>query len=107
MSAAATRCPTPVDFQAAARRAGISAGSTVVAYDEAGEGGAARLWWLLRHHGHDARGGARRRPGGLARGRRPARAGPRDPAEGDPRARATRRADDTVDASATADGRSC
>jgi thiosulfate/3-mercaptopyruvate sulfurtransferase len=26
----------------------------VVAYDEAGEGGAARLWWLLRHFGHDA-----------------------------------------------------
>ncbi len=44
--------PEPEAFQAAARRAGISAGSTVVAYDEAGEGGAARLWWLLRHHGH-------------------------------------------------------
>ena len=26
----------------------------MVAYDEAGEGGAARLWWLLRHFGHDA-----------------------------------------------------
>jgi thiosulfate/3-mercaptopyruvate sulfurtransferase len=26
----------------------------VVAYDEAGEGGAARLWWLLRHFGHGA-----------------------------------------------------
>jgi thiosulfate/3-mercaptopyruvate sulfurtransferase len=26
----------------------------VVTYDEAGEGGAARLWWLLRHHGHEA-----------------------------------------------------
>jgi 3-mercaptopyruvate sulfurtransferase SseA len=25
----------------------------VVAYDEAAEGGAARLWWLLRAHGHD------------------------------------------------------
>jgi thiosulfate/3-mercaptopyruvate sulfurtransferase len=25
----------------------------VVAYDESGEGGAARLWWLLRHFGHD------------------------------------------------------
>jgi thiosulfate/3-mercaptopyruvate sulfurtransferase len=24
-----------------------------VAYDEAGEGGAARLWWLLRHFGHE------------------------------------------------------
>jgi thiosulfate/3-mercaptopyruvate sulfurtransferase len=26
----------------------------VVAYDEAGEGGATRLWWLLRHFGHDS-----------------------------------------------------
>jgi thiosulfate/3-mercaptopyruvate sulfurtransferase len=40
-------------FEAAARRAGIGAASRVVAYDEAGEGGAARLWWLLRHFGHD------------------------------------------------------
>ena len=44
--------PDPARFQAAARRAGISRDSTVVAYDAAGEGGAARLWWLLRHHGH-------------------------------------------------------
>ncbi len=40
-------------FEAAARRAGIGARSRVVAYDEAGEGGAARLWWLLRHLGHE------------------------------------------------------
>jgi thiosulfate/3-mercaptopyruvate sulfurtransferase len=40
-------------FAAAARRAGISDGTLVVAYDEAAEGGAARLWWLLRHFGHD------------------------------------------------------
>ena len=40
-------------FQAAARRAGIGSRSLVVAYDEAGEGGAARLWWLLRHFGHE------------------------------------------------------
>lgn len=44
--------PAAADFQAAARRAGISNDSRVVAYDEAGEGGAARLWWLLRHFGH-------------------------------------------------------
>jgi 3-mercaptopyruvate sulfurtransferase SseA len=25
----------------------------VVAYDHGGAGGAARLWWLLRHFGHD------------------------------------------------------
>jgi thiosulfate/3-mercaptopyruvate sulfurtransferase len=45
--------PAARDFEHAARRAGIAGGTTVVAYDEAGEGGAARLWWLLRHFGHD------------------------------------------------------
>src|SRR3954470_5037511 len=45
--------PEPAHFEAAARAAGIGADSRVVAYDEAGEGGAARLWWLLRHFGHD------------------------------------------------------
>jgi thiosulfate/3-mercaptopyruvate sulfurtransferase len=45
--------PAAAGFEAAARRAGIAAASTVIAYDEAGEGGAARLWWLLRHFGHD------------------------------------------------------
>jgi len=45
--------PDPGDFQAAARRAGIGQDSLVVAYDEAGESGAARLWWLLRHFGHE------------------------------------------------------
>jgi thiosulfate/3-mercaptopyruvate sulfurtransferase len=40
-------------FQAAARRAGIGPDKLVVAYDEASEGGAARLWWLLRHFGHE------------------------------------------------------
>ena len=43
--------PSAEAFTAAARRAGISADSTVVAYDD-GTGGAARLWWLLRHFGH-------------------------------------------------------
>ncbi|MDO8186894.1 sulfurtransferase [Conexibacter sp. JD483] len=38
-------------FAAAVRRAGIGAGTTVVAYDDAMSGGAARLWWLLRHCG--------------------------------------------------------
>ena len=46
--------PDPSAFEAAASRAGVDADSTVVAYDEAGEGGAARLWWLLRHFGHSA-----------------------------------------------------
>ncbi len=45
--------PEAADFEAAARRAGIGRDTRVVAYDEAGEGGAARLWWLLRHFGHD------------------------------------------------------
>ena len=45
--------PEPARFEAAARAAGIGSGSCVVAYDEAGEGGA-RLWWLLRHFGHEA-----------------------------------------------------
>jgi thiosulfate/3-mercaptopyruvate sulfurtransferase len=45
--------PDAADFEAAARRAGIERMSSVVAYDEAGEGGAVRLWWLLRHFGHD------------------------------------------------------
>ncbi|MEA2467502.1 MAG: thiosulfate/3-mercaptopyruvate sulfurtransferase [Thermoleophilaceae bacterium] len=45
--------PAAEDFAAAAASAGIGADSTVVAYDAAGEGGAARLWWLLRHFGHD------------------------------------------------------
>ena len=44
--------PEAGDFAAAAADAGIGADSIVVAYDEAGEGGAARLWWLLRHFGH-------------------------------------------------------
>jgi thiosulfate/3-mercaptopyruvate sulfurtransferase len=45
--------PDAGDFTAAARRAGIGEQTLVVAYDEAAEGGAARLWWLLRHFRHD------------------------------------------------------
>jgi thiosulfate/3-mercaptopyruvate sulfurtransferase len=45
--------PAADDFAAAAASAGIGMDSAVVAYDEAGEGGAARLWWLLRHFGHE------------------------------------------------------
>jgi thiosulfate/3-mercaptopyruvate sulfurtransferase len=45
--------PEPKRFEAAARAAGIGNDSRVVAYDEDGTGGAARLWWLLRHFGHD------------------------------------------------------
>lgn len=45
--------PTAEAFAAAAARAGIGAGVLVAAYDDAMTGGAARLWWLLRHFGHD------------------------------------------------------
>jgi thiosulfate/3-mercaptopyruvate sulfurtransferase len=43
--------PDAVDFAVAAGRAGIGAGVFVVAYGNMG--GAERLWWLLRHFGHD------------------------------------------------------
>jgi thiosulfate/3-mercaptopyruvate sulfurtransferase len=46
--------PDTARFEAAVRRAGISGATRVVAYDEDGTGGAARLWWLLHHFGHDA-----------------------------------------------------
>ena len=43
--------PTPEAFAATARRAGITRTGIVVAYDQGLSGGAARLWWLLRHIG--------------------------------------------------------
>ena len=43
--------PDPDTFAAAASRAGIGDGVFVVAYGLMG--GAERLWWLLRHFGHD------------------------------------------------------
>lgn len=44
--------PTAEAFAALASDAGIGPGRLVVGYDE-GTGWAARLWWLLRHFGHD------------------------------------------------------
>jgi thiosulfate/3-mercaptopyruvate sulfurtransferase len=44
--------PSADAFTAAAGAAGIGDGTFVVAYGSLG--GAERLWWLLRHHGHDA-----------------------------------------------------
>jgi thiosulfate/3-mercaptopyruvate sulfurtransferase len=44
--------PSEEQFVAAASRAGIGPGAFVVAYGSMG--GAERLWWLLRHFGHDA-----------------------------------------------------
>jgi thiosulfate/3-mercaptopyruvate sulfurtransferase len=43
--------PSAAAFAAAASRSGIGAGVLVVAYGTLG--GAERLWWLLRHFGHD------------------------------------------------------
>ena len=43
--------PEPDAFAAAAGRAGLGPGVFVVAYGSLG--GAERLWWLLRHFGHD------------------------------------------------------
>jgi len=43
--------PSAEKFAAAAGRAGIGTGVFVVAYGSMG--GAERLWWLLRHFGHD------------------------------------------------------
>jgi thiosulfate/3-mercaptopyruvate sulfurtransferase len=45
--------PAADDFARAAGAAGIGPGAFVVAYDQGMNGGAARLWWLLRHFGHD------------------------------------------------------
>ena len=45
--------PDPEVFARAMRDAGVSQGSRVVAYDDYNALPAARLWWLLRHHGHD------------------------------------------------------
>ena len=44
----------PVEaFEATMRRLGVSGGRPVVAYDQRDSTIAARLWWMLRHHGHD------------------------------------------------------
>jgi thiosulfate/3-mercaptopyruvate sulfurtransferase len=88
--------PDPTDFEAAARRAGIGRNTRVVAYDEAGEGGAVRLWWLLRHFGHE---NVAVLDGGLRAWREecgPLRAGAEKPEPGDLRVRP--RSDDTVGA---------
>jgi len=54
----ATRLPhmlaAPADFAVAARRLGVSAASTVVAYDGLGIFSAPRLWWSFRAMGHEA-----------------------------------------------------
>jgi thiosulfate/3-mercaptopyruvate sulfurtransferase len=48
--------PDAETYTRAARSAGISRDSVVVAYDQQMSGGGAHLWWLLRHFGHDEAG---------------------------------------------------
>jgi thiosulfate/3-mercaptopyruvate sulfurtransferase len=83
--------PDAEDFAAAASRAGIGPGRFVIAYGASG--GAERLWWLLRHFGHD---GAAVLEGGLEHWRGPLAAGEEEiaPATFEPRPRG----DDTITA---------
>jgi thiosulfate/3-mercaptopyruvate sulfurtransferase len=84
--------PSAERFAAAASRAGIGRGVLVVAYDD-GTGGAARLWWLLRHMGHDD---VAVLEGGIGVWNGPLRAGPE---RVEPRRfEAQPRKDDTIDA---------
>jgi thiosulfate/3-mercaptopyruvate sulfurtransferase len=45
--------PDPARFAAAMRRAGVTLDRPVVVMDGREGSQAARMWWLLRHHGHD------------------------------------------------------
>ncbi len=49
------RHPLPIAgaFRRFLSQAGVTQESQVVAYDDAGGAWAARLWWLLRHYGHE------------------------------------------------------
>ena len=44
--------PEPADFELAMRAAGVRSGQRVVACDDGDGTIAARMWWLLRFHGH-------------------------------------------------------
>src|SRR5262249_35653635 len=46
--------PTPEAFAAAMSRLGIGDDDLVVAYDDAGDANASRLWWMLEVTGHRA-----------------------------------------------------
>lgn len=69
--------PSADAFAAVAGRAGIGDGVTVVAYDDGSGMASARVWWLLRHFGHEDAGLL---AGGLAGWRGPLRAGDEQPA---------------------------
>jgi thiosulfate/3-mercaptopyruvate sulfurtransferase len=85
--------PSADRFAEAVSRAGIGPDVFVVAYDQGMTGGAARLWWLLRHFGH---GDVAVLEGGVDVWRGPLRRGtePAEPARFEPR----ERQDDTIDA---------
>lgn len=72
--------PDAETFGAVMRRAGVSAGTPVVAYDGDKGWGAARLWWLLRWAGHAE---VRVLDGGLAAWEEPLETAVPAPAEGD------------------------
>jgi thiosulfate/3-mercaptopyruvate sulfurtransferase len=88
-----TPLPDTADFARAASRAGIGPGVFVVTYDQGMTGGAARLWWLLRHFGHDD---VAVLEGGISAWRGPLRVGEEqiEPGPFEPH----RRADDTMSA---------
>jgi thiosulfate/3-mercaptopyruvate sulfurtransferase len=44
--------PEPASFERAMRGAGLRSGQHAVAYDDGDSTVAARLWWMLRYHGH-------------------------------------------------------
>jgi thiosulfate/3-mercaptopyruvate sulfurtransferase len=85
--------PSAAAFAEAAGRAGVGPGVFVVAYDQGTGGAAARLWWLLRHFGHEEcavlRGGLAAWGGALASGEERV-----EPAAFEPRPRGG----DTIDA---------
>jgi thiosulfate/3-mercaptopyruvate sulfurtransferase len=85
--------PSEDDFARAVGAAGIGSGVFVVAYDQDMNGGAARLWWLLRHFGHPE---VAVLDGGMASWFGPLRSGAEDvePVEFTPNPRA----DDTIEA---------